>query len=199
MHSSDQIKAKTKALSAVAVTISNNFEALQLSNHIFVQHTLAWELVVLAFFFLAQLFLLAGLCWCPAVRMQLLQSLITAVAQDFSVCGHMHFAALVQRKIVTFAIRKAGAHHFGALLVHDNLALQRMPLFLPRVIMPLLIIAMPNSFAMLYFFFGRSIGVSDASTKITSYSASDFNSALRPGKLNSRLLMRTSSTHRQFR
>lgn len=80
----------------------------------------------------------------------------------------MNFTPFVQLKIMTFPIHKISTDYFLSFLIYYNLALKRVPLLLARVVMPLTIIPVTDSFTFLYFFFGRSIGDSEASTKITS-------------------------------
>src|SRR5437763_15399939 len=70
-------------------------------------------------------------------------------------------------------------------LGYDELCFKRMPLLFAGVIAFLS-------------FFGRSIGDSEASIKMTSYSASLSSRALRPGRAKRLSLMRVSSTHLQI-
>jgi hypothetical protein len=72
-----------------------------------------------------------------------------------------------QLEIVPPSLGSGGAEDASAFGVRDNLLLQRVALFLARVETPL-------------FFFGRSMGVSVASTSTTLYSTSLVRSAFLP-------------------
>jgi len=81
---------------------------------------------------------------------------------------------------MAFTICEISANHLVSFFIYDHLCFYRVSLFLAGVILFL-------------FFLGLSIGDSVASTKTISYSISLFNKALRPGKLKSLCLTRSSS------
>jgi len=90
-----------------------------------------------------------------------------------------------------------GTYHFGCFLIYYYLALNRMTFFLARIKLLLLIITILYSSFVTYFFLGRSIGDSAASTKIISYSILPFKSSFFPGKENLLFFISMSSTHLQ--
>lgn len=90
------------------------------------------------------------------------------------------FALLEQLEIVRFAFRLARANNLSGLLINNNLRLYRMLLTLARIIASLL-------------FFGRSITVSVASTKIISKIFSLSCKTFLPGSLKSSQRFKISS------
>src|SRR5688572_22176303 len=97
------------------------------------------------------------------------------------------------------AIAKSCADYALCFLIHNYLAFKCMSFLFPRVKMLLPIITMLYLFLISDFFLGRSIGVSDASIRITSYSILLLRSSFFPGSENSLLLIKMSSTHLQAR
>ena len=98
-----------------------------------------------------------------------------------------------------FAVAKARTNNLFCFFIYDYLAFKGVPFLLPRVKMFLSIITIPYPFLISDFFLGRSIGLSDASMRITSYYISLLRSCFFPGSENSPLLINTSSTHLQAR
>jgi len=92
-----------------------------------------------------------------------------------------------QLAVVNAALcRCVGTNDFGRDLVDHDLRLYRVALFLAGVAAALL-------------FFGRSTGVSVASTRTTSKILSDVNNAFFPGRRNSPLCISVFSTQRMIR
>ncbi|QYF48369.1 hypothetical protein RHABOEDO_000516 [Candidatus Rhabdochlamydia oedothoracis] len=96
-----------------------------------------------------------------------------------------------------FAITKVYSDNFFRFLIYDYF--DRMLFLFSGVKMLLSIIAIFYPLFIFVFFWGRSIGVSDASIRITSYSMSLLRRAFFPGCENFLLLIHVSSTHLQAR
>src|SRR3990167_5202774 len=93
------------------------------------------------------------------------------------------------------AVSKGRAYHFPCSFINYYLTFQRMSFLLPGVKMLLSVVSIFYPFLSADFFLGLSIGVSDASTRITSYSTSLLRRAFLPGSANFPLLINVSSTH----
>ena len=159
----------------------------------FIDNPLTGYSPVVAFIFLAKRLFLALFLWKFSIGMKTLDALVTRVSLGFGVWVQFHVGFFEQTEVVSFAIAEIGADdlkwsclgilglgQFG----YDELGFERMALLFARVIP--------------FCSFGRSIGDSEASTRITSYSASLSSSALRPGRAKCLSLMRVSSTHLQI-
>jgi hypothetical protein len=147
--------------------------------------------LVVAFLLLAEWVFLALFLWELSVGMDMLETLVTSISLSFGIWMQFHVGFFEQTEVVSSAIAEIGADdlkrsRLGILglgqLGYDELGFERMALLFARVIAFLS-------------FFGRSIGDSEASTRITSYWASLPSRALRPGRAKRLSLMRVSSTH----
>jgi hypothetical protein len=98
-----------------------------------------------------------------------------------------------------FAIAKGCTNNLLRFFIYNYLALKSVSFLLTGVKMFLPVIAILYSFFLSDFFLGRSIGLSFASIRITSYSISLLSSSFFPGSENAPLLINTSSTHLQVR
>lgn len=98
-----------------------------------------------------------------------------------------------------FAVAKGRTNNFFRSFIYNYLAFKGVPFLLSRIKMFLSIITIPYPFLIFDFFLGRSIGLSDASIRITSYSISLLRSCFFPGSENHPLLINTSSIHIQVR
>src|SRR5215475_8736086 len=146
---------------------------------------------VVAFLFLAEWLFLALFLWQLGGGMDLLDALVTSVSLGFGVWMEFHFGFFEQTEVMSSAITEVRAYDLkwsslGILVLgplgYDELCFESMALLFPRVIAFLS-------------FFGRSIGDSEASIRITSYSSVLLSSALRPGRAKRLSFMRVSSTH----
>ena len=123
--------------------------------------------------------------------MDMLEALVTRVRLSFGVRVEFHLGFFEQTEVVSSPITEIRAYdlkwsRLGILglgqLGYDELCFESMALLFARIIAFLS-------------FFGRSIGDSEASIKMTSYSVSLSSSALRPGRAKRLSFMRVSSTH----
>lgn len=159
-----------------------------------IDHPLTGYSLVVAFLLLAERMFLALFLREFRIGMEMLETLVTRVSLSFGIWMQFHLGFFEQTEVVSFAIAEIGADdlkwsglgilglgQFG----YDELGFERMALLFARVIAFLS-------------FFGRSIGDSEASIKMTSYSASLSSRALRPGRAKRLSLMRVSSTHLQI-
>jgi hypothetical protein len=105
------------------------------------------------------------------IGMPMVQSHVAAIGQAAGMLGNQVMAALEDGKIMLAPIGKDGGDHGVSLLVHDQLRFLSMVLLFAAVVLPLL-------------FFGRSIGCSVPSIKITSIQVSLPCKAFRPGRRN---------------
>jgi hypothetical protein len=105
------------------------------------------------------------------IGVPMVQSHIATIGQAADLLRNQVMAALEDGKIMLAPIGKDGGDHGMGLLVHDQLRFLSMVLLFTAVILPLL-------------FFGRSIGCSVPSIKITSIQVSLPCKALRPGRRN---------------
>jgi len=97
------------------------------------------------------------------------QAHITAIRQATDVLRNQVMAAFEDGKIMLASVIKDGRNHGVGLLIHNQLRFLGMVFLFAAVVLPLL-------------FFGRSIGCSVPSIKITSISVSLACKALRPGR-----------------
>ncbi len=146
---------------------------------------------VVAFLLLAEWVFLALFLWELSMSMQMLDTLVTSVSLSFGGWMEFHLGFFEQAKVVSSAMTEIRAYdpkrsRLGILVVgqlrYDELGFESMTLLFARVIAFLS-------------FFGRSTGDSEASTKMTSYSASLLRRALRPGREKRLSFTRVSSTH----
>ncbi len=93
--------------------------------------------------------------------MQFVKSQIPSIRFQQGTWQNMSMGFLKQPEIVLLPIGKSQADDLSVFEVYQHLCFQGMTLFLPGIVPPL-------------FFWGRSIGDSVASTRITSYSMSFF-------------------------
>lgn len=156
-----------------------------------IDHPLTRYSLVVAFLLLAERVFFALLLWEFRIGMEMLETLITRVCLSFGVWVQFHLGFFEQTEVVPSAIAEIGADdlkwsRLGILrlgqLGYDELGFERMALLFAGIIAFLS-------------FFGRSIGDSEASIKMTSYSVSLSSRALRPGRAKRLSLMRVSSTH----
>lgn len=103
------------------------------------------------------------------IRMKLSDTQISSIHIYLNFFADMHVRVLKKLKIMAFPIGKGYTDNLTIFLVNYNLCFQCMLLFLPGIVVSLPL-------------FGRSIGVSVASTRTTSYSMSVLSSAFLPGK-----------------
>ena len=110
------------------------------------------------------------------------KTLVSGIRLQQRICLGMDTRILEQLEIVLLSVGKRQSNDFSSLKADKQLCFQCVPLFLSGIVSLLL-------------FLGRSIGDSVASTRITSYLASLFSSAFRPGseKVPSRISV--FSTH----
>ena len=160
----------------------------------FIDNPLTGYSPVVAFIFLAKRLFLALFLWKFSIGMKTLDALVTRVSLGFGVWVQFHVGFFEQTEVVSSAMAEIRAYDpkwssirilMLGQLSYDELCFEGMALLFARVI-PFLS------------FFGRSIGDSEASIRITSYSASLSSNALRPGRAKRLSLMRVSSTHLQI-
>ena len=120
--------------------------------------------------------------------MKLLCSSISSISKSTKLLYPPYLAFFKQLKIMLIAIAKSCTDYALRFLIHNYLAFKCMPFLFPRVKMLLPIVTMFYPFLISDFFLGRSIGVSDASIRITSYSILLLRSAFFPGSENSLLV-----------
>ena len=157
----------------------------------FINNTLARYSAIRAFRLFAQWVFLALFLWKFTFGMKTLDALVPRVGLNFDLWMHLHVGFFEHTEVVSSARTEIGADDSKgrriALLMlrqlgYDKLSFERMTLLFARVVAFLS-------------FFGRSMGDSEASIKMTSYSVSLSSSALRPGRAKRSSLMRVSSTH----
>ena len=106
-----------------------------------------------------------------AVFMKICQALVTCVRQNAKVLSEITAIVLEQLKIMFTSITECGGNNLGTLLIRNYLRFLRVTLLFATV-MPFLA------------FFGRSIGCSLTSTRMTSNTVSLAWSAFLPGNRN---------------
>ena len=157
----------------------------------FIDNPLMGYSAVVAFIFLAERLFLALFLWELRIGMDILDALVISVSLSFGVWVEFHVGFFEQTEVVSSPITEVRAYdlkwsRLGILglgqLGYDELCFESMALLFAGVIAFLS-------------FFGRSIGDSEASIKMTSYSASLSSRALRPGRAKRLSFMRVSSTH----
>ena len=111
---------------------------------------------------------------------------IACIRFKFCILSGMNTGFFEQPEIVLFPIAEAQADDFHCFLINDKLGFQCMPFLFSGIVSPL-------------FFWGRSIGVSVASIRIISYSASLFSNSFLPGKEKVPSFIRTFSIHLMLR
>ena len=171
----------------------------QTPNDIFIHNSFWRDCPILLFLFSFQRFFLARFFRNPWVFLKLFYPRIPAVCYSTTFFSPAHFAFFEQSKIMFLTITKCRTDYFPWVLINNYLAFQRVSFLFSRVKILLLIIPIFYPFFLKHFFLGRSIGVSDASIRINSYSRSLLRRAFFPGSENLPLLIRESSTHRQAR
>jgi len=130
--------------------------------------------------------LFAALFGHVGLGMELLQSLIAAINQDFGFRVKPNFRFLEKPKVVPSSFIMGNTQNATRRFLDNKLGFQRVSLLLSRIIAPLS-------------FFGRSMGVSVASSRITSNCRSLATTALRPGSPNTLLLASVFSHHVMIR
>ncbi len=118
-----------------------------------------------------------------AVLMEVLDALVAGIGFDGNVGVKSHLGLFKEPEVMPTAIRDSGADDLFGLFVDDNLTLYGMAFLFAGVVA-------------LLSFFGRSIGDSEASTKITSKEVSVWCKTFLPGRANCLSLIKVSSTHR---
>ncbi len=129
-----------------------------------IDNPLAGYSPVVAFIFLAKRLLLALFLWKFSIGMKTLDALVASVSLSLDVWMEFHVGFFEDAEVVSSALAKIRAYdpkwrRIGILALgqfgYDELGFERMTLLFARVIAFL-------------FFFGRSTGDSEASTKMTS-------------------------------
>ncbi len=116
------------------------------------------------------------------IGMQVGKPQIASIRLQQGVRQNMNTGFLKQPEIMFLPVGKGQTDDLSIFEVDKHLRFQGMTLFLPGIVLPLL-------------FWGRSIGDSVASTRITSYSLSLFSGALPPGNENVPSWISVSSSH----
>ncbi len=142
---------------------------------------LASQRPIFVLFFLGQRMVLGFLERRLAIFMQVCQALVASIRQDPNMLGNGEALVLEQLEVMFAALTKGSGYDFSTFLVGNQLCLLGVSLLFATVVLFLA-------------FFGRSIGCSLASTRITSKTVSLGWSAFLPGKRNFFELTSTSST-----
>lgn len=172
IQSGDQVKPQSEPATAIAIPLGNDAKDFQMPNHVLDHYPLARQLAVGAPLCGTQLAAFRLFSWRLRVFVFSLQTLITGIREQTNVFGNRKVRLFEQRKVVRFARRLSGTNNFSPRLFDDNLCFYRGSLLLARIIPAL-------------FFFGRSIGVSPASTIINSNVFPLFCRTFLPGNFKS--------------
>ena len=178
----DQREAKSKAVPAIAVTLRQDAESLHVADRVLHQNALTGNYAAFSTLLLCQWMLLGAFWGQAGIGVQIRKPPISSIRFQQRFRQNMHAGFLEQPKIMFPAIGKGQCNNAPIFQVYQHLRLYRVPLFLAGIV-PFLL------------FLGRSIGVSVASTRITSYSMSLFSGALRPGREKVPSRINVSSTH----
>ncbi len=134
------------------------------------------------FIFFGQRFFLAVLFRCNGIIMQSFYTSISRICNTQNVRMNSGFRIFKKFEIVLFTVTEFCANNALCCFTYNYLRFYRMSFFLTGVILPL-------------FFLGRCIGLSEASTRITSIGKSLFKSSFLPGSENFPHRIKVSSTH----
>ncbi len=115
--------------------------------------------------------MLAFLVRCARVSVLFLNTFVTTVSQTAGRFEKWRTTFLEQGKVVHFAVAEVAGQHSLIVGAHNHLCFARVPLLFAAEVTPL-------------FFWGRSTGVSVASTTITCHSISGALNAFLPAKAN---------------
>ena len=160
----------------------------------FIHNTLARYAAIIPFLLLTERIFFALLLWKFRITMKTLETLVARVGLNFGIWMQFHLGLFEHTEVVSSPRTEIGADDAkGSRIVllmlrqlgYDKLRFKRMTLLFARVVAFLS-------------FFGRSMGDSEASMRMTSYSVSLSCRALRPGRAKRLSLMRVSSTHLQI-
>lgn len=176
-----QVEPQCKTTAAIAIAFRHDPKYLQMPDDVFNHDPQPRQLPILSLLLDCQLSAFRLLRWCARILMLFVQTLIAAIAQQMNACGNLTTCLFEDRKVMRLARPVGGTNDFARPEVDDHLRLDGVPLLLARIVPPLL-------------FFGRSTGVSVASTTITSSWLSLSRSRFLPGSLRSAHRFRMFST-----
>ena len=154
---------------SVSVTLGGDAESFERSNHMLIEDALTGDLGVGALLFFSQRFFLGFFLRQRGVGVGMLCALISGVKHGLRLFFHAHARVLQQLEVVTFALGGVDAQNAPCGALHNHLRLQRVAFLFARV-------------EVFLFFFGRSHGVSVASTSTTSKDVLAASNAFLPGK-----------------
>lgn len=141
---------------------------------------------VVSFFFFGKRSISSAFFWQNGIGMYRCNAGIACICFKFCAAPCMDSGFFEQSEIVLFPVAETQANDFHCFLISDKLGFQCMSFLFSGIVVSL-------------FFFGRSMGVSVASIRMISYSASLFSSSFLPGKEKVPSFIKTSSIHLMLR
>jgi chemotaxis methyl-accepting protein methylase len=183
---SDQIETQGKSGSAIAIPLTQNTKHFQFAKNMLNHNPLASQRTVFLLFLFGQRMIFGFLERRLTVFMQVGQALVPSIRQDSNVLCNVKVLVLEQLKVMLAAITKGSGYDFGRFWVGNQLRFLSVTFLFAAVVLFLA-------------FFGRSIGCSLTSTRITSKTVSVGWSVFLPGRRNFCESTRASSTLRMVR
>jgi hypothetical protein len=181
VQSGYQVEPQRETTAAIAVALRHDPKYLQMPDDVLHHDPQPRQLPILSLLLACQLRALRLLLRRARVLVLFLQALIAGIAQQMNACSNLAARLFEDGKVMRLARSVSGTNDFARPAVDDHLRLDGVPLTLARIVPPL-------------FFFGRSIGVSVASTTTTSIRLSLPRNCFLPGSRKSARRLRMSST-----
>ena len=171
MNSSDQVEAQSKSLSAITIPLTQDTKDFQFTKNMLNHDSLPGQGMISLFLSFRQSMVFGFLEGRLAVFMKFCHTLISSLCQNAKVFGKVAAVVLEQLKIMLASITESRGDNLSTFSVSDYLCFLGMVLLFAAV-MPFLA------------FFGRSIGCSLTSTRMTSKTVSLAWSVFLPGNRN---------------
>ena len=179
MDGCNQIETKTKSGTPVSISFAEDTKSFYRADHMLYHHTHRTLFPVVHFVLSRQRAPLGFLFGNRGLFVKLLQPLISRVDTDFQVRMKTNFPFFQKSKIMLPAYTEGRADDLPRGRIDDHLRLLSMSFFLSRIVFFLLI---SSVLYLVFFFFGRSTGLSVASTSTTSQADSFCTKLFLPGR-----------------